>query len=419
MTTAFLHTQIRRSSGKEYRLLSPLFGMLAFVGVVFVSFIVRAGGLWMFSVHDYGTSSSTSAVSRLISLLGEDPSVAGTFAFLLILLLVSVAAVLLASRKMPKPEPVPDASRFADYINDRDVMLLTVSLISITSLVALILLVKNMDSGPAAVYSEFNQKMSVLFVALMVAMSICLAWRLVGNERALWLAVGIIGASVLLALASARFSWSDPLVAFSLPSYGVATLSSVARLAEAARRGGMWARLYGAGAQVVHLGVGLLLIAFVVSSNLQSYPSDGYEAAISVGGELEVGGYTLRLVSVEASDDVSEYPAEVAQVRTAVVEISEGARIIDRDATLRILYAYDSFNGFYVLETVPYVHSSVAGDLYVSFEWMSEDSVLMHAKTVPLMGLLWFGSAMLCVGLGVRMLAWRGRLESSAPSDLI
>lgn len=407
MATAFLHTQMRRSSGAEYRLLSPLFGMLSLVGVVFVSFIVRAGGLWRFSVHDYGTSSASSAVSRLIALLGQDASVAGTFGFLLVLLFVSVAAVVWAWRRTPRAEQPPEFSKISEYVNDRDNMLLTVALISITALVALILLLKNMNSDPADVYAEFNQKMSILFVALMVSMGICLIWRMVGNEKALWVAVGVVVMSFALAVASASFSWSEPLVMFSLPSYLVATAASATKLATVVRRRKVLNRLYGAGAHVVHLGVALLLVAFVISANLQSYPAEGYEVALPVSEQVELEDYTLSLVSIEVSDEASDYPAEVAQVRTAHIELSKDGKVIEEDVSLKILYGYNAVTGYYLLETVPYVRSSVMGDLYLSFTWMSDYAVLIHAKVVPLMGLLWIGATLLCVGLTVRLIAWR------------
>jgi len=411
MATAFLHTQMRRSSGDEYALASPALGMLSFAGVVFVSFIVRAGGLWEASVHDYGFSEGSSAVSRLVSLLGEEPSVAGTFAFLLGLVVLSAAAVFFASRRAPPARsrsPRKTATRLSQQVNDKDTMYLAIVLISVTSLLALILLFKNMGSNQASTYLELNEKMSVFFVALMVTMSICLTWRLIGRERVLWAAAAILAASVILAVASNLFGWFDPLVAFSLPSYLVATVSSAVKLVAAAKKeGGILSRLYRTAAQVAHLGVALLLVGFVISSNLESFPDQGYDVGMPVGSELEIGDYRIRLVAIDVTDEVSTYPEEVAQVRTAYVEVSRDGKVVDEAAALRILYSLDSVSGYRVLEIVRYVRSDIDGDLHLSYEWMSDDIVLMHAKVVPMMSLLWAGAILLCLGMSTRLLAWR------------
>lgn len=411
MATAFLHTQMRRTSGDEYALASPALGMLSFVGVVFVSFIVRAGGLWEASVHDYGFSDESSAISRLVSLLGEELSVAGTFAFLLGLVVLSAVAVVFAGRKIPstkRKSPPRTATKLSQQVNDRDTMYLAVVLITVTSLLALILLFKNIGSDQAYTYTEFNEKMSIFFVALMVTMSICLTWRLVGRERVLWAAGAILAASLALAVASKLFGWFDALVAFSLPSYLVATVSSAVKLVVAAKKeGGILSRLYRTAAQVAHLGVALLLVGFVISSNLESFPDQGYDVAMPVGSELEIGDYRIRLIAIDITDEVSTYPEEVAQVRTAYVEISRNDKVVDGAAALRVLYSVDAASGYRVLEIVPYVRSDIDGDLHLSYEWMSENIALIHAKAVPWVGLLWTGAILLCAGMSIRLFSWR------------
>ncbi len=378
MVTAFLHTQQKQLSRKDYQVASPMFGMLSLVGVVFVSFVVRAGGLWSSSVHDYGASSESSAVARLAALLSEDPSVAGVLALLLVLLATS----------------------------DRNAMFVAVLILSLTAAVAVALMVKTVGSDQAATYAELDQKMAALFVALMVAMNLCLVWRLVGRERAIPFVVALVAASAALAAASAWTGALDGMVAFALPSSSLAAAASTVRLAQALSKGPARGRAYRAGAQVAHLGVAILVAAFVASSNLQSYPAQGPEVAVAVGGQLSVGGYEVHLTRIDMSYDVEGRPAGVAMVRTAHLEVYEGGRVVCEDARLDILYGGSEATGYYELERVAFVESSLSEDLYMSFEWMSGDVALLHVKVVPAMSALWAGALLLAAGMAVRFAAF-------------
>ncbi len=406
MVTAFLHTQQRQLSGKDYRVASPMFGMLSLVGVVFVSFVVRAGGLWSSSVHDYGASSESSAVARLAALLAEDPSVAGVLAFMLVLLAASLFLSLRAGRRLGTSQPAGAPQRLSGYVTDRNTMFVAVLLLSLTAAVAVALMLKTVGSDQAATYAELGQKMTALFVALTVAMSLCLVWRLVGRERAIPLAVAIVAVSIALAVAATWTGAADGVVAFALPSSLLAAAASTVRLAQALSKGPARSRAYRAGAQVAHLGAALLLAAFVVSSNLQSYPPQGPEVAVVVGGQLSVGAYEVHLTGIDVSYDVEGRPAGVTMVRTAHMDVYEGGRLVRGDACLDILYGGSEAAGHYELERVAFVESSLSEDLYMSFEWMSYEVALLHVKVVPAMPALWAGALLLAAGMALRLSAF-------------
>lgn len=416
MVTAFLHTQQRHLRRGEYPVASPMFGMLSLVGVVFVSFVVRAGGLWSSSVHDYGASSESSAVARLASLLSEDPSVAGVLAFMSILLAASLFLTVRASRRLGPPQPEGAPPRLSGYVTDRNNMFAAVALLALSASVAVALMLKTIGSDPAATYAELDQKMTALFVALMVALALCMAWRLVGRERALPMILSLVAASAVFAAAAAWTGAVDGAVAFALPSCCLVVGVSSVRLAQAVSKGPARSRAYRAGAQVAHIGVALLLAAFVVSSNMQSYPAQGPEVALEVGGQVSVGDYVIEFVRREISYDVEGRPAGVTMVRTAYVDIYEGDRLVQADARLEILYGGSEATGYYELERVAFVDSSISGDLYLSYEAMSYEVILLHAKVVPAMWALWAGALLLIAGMAVRMWAF-GPTEATSRED--
>lgn len=400
--TAFLHTQQSHIRKGEYKVVSPMLGMLSMVGVVFVSFVVRAGGLWSESVHDYGSSSAASAATRLVAILRDDSSVSGTLIFLLHVLAITAVLTVRASRKSGPPNHVPTPKRMSGYITDGNNMVLAVTLMVLSALVATGLMVKTIDSGQAEMAAELNQKMSVLFVGIMVVMSMCLVWRTVGRDRALVLTLALAASSVALGLVAVLSDSFDGMVAFAVPSAAFAVIVAAVRLAQALAKGSAMRRVFRAGAQIAHLGVALMLAGFFVSSNMQTYPEEGPAVAFPVGGYVSVGDYVVTLVALETSDEVSGLSAGVAQVRTAIVDVSEGGRLVADEVRLEALYGHDPVSGYYLLERVAHVQSSLSEDLYLSFEWMSDSVAVLHAKVVPMMLPLWTGFVLMLVGMALR-----------------
>ena len=403
MTTAFLHTQVRYATKGEYASSSPLFGMMSFTGVAFVSFIVRAGGLWKSSVHDYGVSAGASAVSRFFSILQEDPMLVGTLGFLILLV---VATALLFYRKHSRETtsaPHQKASKVEGIVSDRSAMLLTIVLLTIMALAAILLMFKNIQSDMSTMSNEFNQKMSMLSVALMVALSMCLAWRLIGRERTIAVCIGIVVTSVALGALGAVSGAFNGLVAFCVPSFIFAMGASAVRAWGALSTGTWRVRMFRVGAQVTHLGTTLLLVSFVMSSNLQMYPEGGSEVPATIGSMVTVGDYAVRLEALQISDDVMGYPAGVSQVRIALVDISRDGRLIEDDARMEILYGFDPVAGYAILERGAFVKSHLSEDLYMSFRWMTEDVALLHIKVVPMMTPLWTGAVLILLGISFRI----------------
>ena len=403
MVTTFLHARQRLGRGNEYKVAAPMFGMMAFIGVVFVSFVVRAGGLWSSSVHDYGSATDVSGVSRLTSLLADEPSLAGTFSFMMLLLAVASSLTVRAIRRAGPPPLSGAPPRLSGYVNDQNNMLLTVTVLALAALLALALMAKTVDSDAPSTFAELDQKMTIVFVALMMSLGLCVGWRLVGQERASILALAVLGSSVALGSVGAYSGSFDGTVGLALPSFVFAVSASAVRLAQALLKGSARRRAYSAGAQLVHVGLALVLMSYVVSTNTQSYPSLGGEVALGLGAQVSVDDYVVTLTGLEVSDEVSRYPSGVDQVRSALVDIHEDGRLIADDARLEVLYSYSAVSGYTVLERVAYVDTSLSEDLYLSFEWMTDDTALIHAKVVPMMAPLWAGFALLLVGLAVRL----------------
>jgi cytochrome c-type biogenesis protein CcmF len=418
--TAFLHTIVRHSRKGEYDIFAPLLGMLSFVAVIFATFATRAGGIWVSSVHAFGNSVGASASARLSYLLGHDSTVLGIFSLMLTLLALSLYLAYRKYSLSARPVGEPEPERLSEYISDRNNMLLTVLLFVVTSAIMLLLLFKNVNTSQSANYSEFNQKMSLFFVAIMVTLSVCLLWKSLGKERAFWFGIALIAVSVGLGIVAVAGNLTNGVVAFSLPSYVVAIGASVVKLARSKVAGSLRKTLQAASPHLIHLGVALVLMSYVVSSNLQSIPSQGQQGSVLVdlGHEVAVGDYTVRLTALDSRTESKTIGGvSVDQIMKGTVDILRGGKNLRTGIVLTDLYGRGIDGGLDVVNVDVYIYKAVLNDLYLDFQWHDNSSAYIQVKVIPLMNTLWVGLGLLTVGLAIRTVVWKQEPKESLPAE--
>ena len=296
----------------------------------------------------------------------------------------------------------------SEYISDRNNMALTVTLLIFTTIVGLLILLKNTDTAQLANYEEFNQKMSIFFVALMITMSLCLIWKFIGKKRAFMLALMLIFASIIFALA---FS-ANALVAFSLPSYICALIVSIIKIGKL--KIGRSARLFlkNIGPQLIHLGVALILISFIVSTNLQTVSSYGEYVNVDLGRQLAIGDYSIRLVDLYSHElHAVGAGSIVEEERVAIIEIYKGGQLAESNVTLTTLFGFHNFR-YEKLTGNVFVYKTAIDDLYLSFDWRNSTSAIIQAKILPMMNTLWIGFFLLIIGIISRTSGWKTELYS-------
>ena len=414
IATAFLHTQMRHSRKSEYGVLSPALGMLSFVAVLFATFATRAGGIWSHSVHVFdGGQYEDSGLDRLVYLLRGDDTVLGLFSVMILMLALSIYLAYAKYSKTPRFEEPPEPEKLSGYISDRNNMLLMVALLLVTCAVMLLIMFKNVDVSQSDNYDELNSKMSLFFVVLMVSMTICLVWKMLGKDIALWLGIGLIAASALVGSVLAMADVTSWLVGFSLPSYVVAVGASAVRLARSRVAGSLRKTFHSAGPHIVHLGVALILVSYVVSSELQQLPgeiqgdSEPAASVVHLGEELSVGDFTIVLTDLDVRvEHMTSGSTVISEARDATFDILRSGEVIREDVVVTDLYSY-SMGSAEVVDVEVFIYKSALRDLYFSFQWLNETSVILDAKTVPMMNALWLGLLLVVVGISVRTLAWQ------------
>ena len=422
LVTAFLHTIVRHSRKGEYEIFAPLLGMLSFVAVIFATFATRAGGIWTSSVHAFGSSVGAGAGARLSYILEHDSTVLGIFSLMLALLALSISLAYRKYSLSTRPAGEPEPEKLSEYISDRNNMFLTVFLFVATSAIMLLLLFKNVNTSQSANYDEFNQKMSLFFVAIMVTMSICLLWKSLGKERAFWFGIVLIAVSAGLGIVAVAGNLTDGLVAFSLPSCVVAVGASVVKLAKSRVAGSLRKTLQAASPHLIHLGVALVLMSYVVSSNLQSFPSEGQQGGVPVdlGHEVAVGDYTVRLTALDSRTEAKTMGGmNVDRIMEGTVDILRDGKQLRTGIVLTDLYGFGIDGELEVVDVDVYIYKAVLNDLYLDFQWRDNSSAYIQVKVIPLMNTLWAGLGLLTVGLAIRTVVWKQEPKGTVPAGKI
>lgn len=408
IVTLFLHTQLRHARNGEYPIASPALGIISFVAVLFATFATRAGSIWGSSVHAFLSGDRDAG---LLGILRDDSTVLGIFTLMVSLLAVSMYLVYWKYQKSEHPAEESEPPKLSGYISDKNNMLFTVLLISMTTLIILLLLFKNAGSSASANFDEFNQKMSFFFVAIMIVMTVCLIWRFLGQDLALWLGVLVVAASIVFGVAAMASSFS-PLVAFSLPSYLVAIGASAYKLSKSRVPGSLRKTMQNLSPHLIHLGVALVLLGYVVSSNMQTYADDSEDKqgitgnTVLVGDSLAVGNYNITLVSLTQRAEGGTPGSPDMILTLATLNISRSGDRVQSGVVLTDKYTWGT-TGYQVAEVDVHIFKSVQNDLYINFQWLNSTTAFIQAKTVPLMNVLWGGFGLLVIGLAIRTVAWK------------
>ena len=401
MLTVFLHTQLRLVRNKEYAVLSPTLGMMAFSTALFATFVTRAGGLWASSVHSFGAVNGPGVGERLWEILSNSASVLGVFLLMLLSLFLAIALSYRrwrASRKSDEEEEGPF------QINDSNSMLFAVVLLILTAAIMALIMFKNLDMSTGANYDEFNEKMTFLFIALMIALIICLIWRKVGARTALYAGIGLVALTTVSGAIGAMLG-ANVLFSLSLPTFLLAALAALYRVFSSRVRRSVKGSLRNLGPQLAHLGVALLLIGYISSTFLQVFPAAGPSADLSLGNELKAGDYSIRLTNLTITNLPLSSGGQYNQSREARLDILQSGHVVQSGVTLTDLYLVNGPDVAKVKASV-YIYKTVTEDLYLSFDWQNATTAKMQMKVVPMINALWAGMGLLAIGLTMRLVAW-------------
>jgi cytochrome c-type biogenesis protein CcmF len=373
-TTAYLHSsQVQERRGR-LRAWNFSLVILAFLLVVFGTFIVRSGVVP--SVHTFA-----------VSAIG--PWFLG---FLLACTVFSIA--ILATRSIglgSRGQPAPAVSREGAFVLQNLLLLGVVAVVLWGTVLPLVSGMLGQERVVGAAYYE--RAAGPLFVAILALMAAgpLLPWRHAGSPllHALRWPAGA-AAAVFGALLIAGVRHVPALLAIPLAAAVATTcLVEYGRAGSKLRAAGSWSR--GAalivrkrrryGAYLAHLGL-VVLVAGVAASHFWQVETD---VALTPGDRVSVGGYTLTYVAAE--------PRQLADHSEIVGAIKLG------DQTLEPARATYSGLGGQSLTHVA-ISSSPIADVYVVLTGIGSDgSASFRIFVNPLVSWIWAGGVIIILGV--------------------
>jgi hypothetical protein len=301
--------------------------------------------------------------------------------------------------------PRPDDDEEGDLFTDRSLMTLAVVIMVLAAAVILLIMVKNVDVGMSSNFVEFNQKMSFFIAAILIALSLCLIYKWVKGKWMTRLAVGLVVSSITLGAIMSLFG-SSLEIGLVAPPAVVAIAISVERIMRSGVTGSLRKTLYRAGPQVMHFGVALMFLAFVVSNNAQALPASGEFNKVPIGGTVSVGGYSVKVTGISITNVTGVAGQRYDQVREATVDLYHSGQLIQGGVVLKAMYL-SLFGDLGKVDVMVFVYSASLEDIYLTYDWVDNSTANIQMKEIPLMSFLWTGAGLLALGMAMRFFASR------------
>jgi hypothetical protein len=376
--------------------------MITFSSVLLVTFITRAGGIWAASVHSFGMGAVASAPERLSAALQKDAVVAVSFVLLVAVFLLGIYCLYRNQRSAARSEE-------EEPFTDRSLMTQAVVIMVLSAGIILLIMVKNVDIGQTANFNEFNQKISFFMAASMIALSLCLVRKWVKGRAMKWLAIGLVASSVIFG--AALFLVGSSLEIGLVAPPAVASIAiSTERIVRSRVIGSLRRTLFHAGPQIMHFGVALLFLAFVVSNNAQAVPASGEFNKVAIGGTVSVGAYTVKVTGINVINVTNVAGQKYDQIREATIDLYHSGQLIQGGVVLKAMYL-SLFGNLGKVDVTVFVYSASLEDIYLTYDWVDNSTANIQMKEIPLMSFLWTGAGLLAVGMGMRVLSARRGIE--------
>ncbi|UCG69701.1 MAG: cytochrome c biogenesis protein CcsA [Thermoplasmata archaeon] len=392
LLTAFLHAQLMFKRKKHYKFAAPALGIFTFVLVIFATFTTRAGGIWL-SVHAFGQADiETGAIDRFFEIVTGNDVILGYFILMIGLSIIGAILLIWALIKSGGSEEKEVGSSkgsvLEDLINDKNLMFLTLILLTITTIVTLLLLILAINGTNR---NQFDTKVGFFAMIGVLVLVACLAWKYIGRKVILGLfsIYGIIGFVLGMDLFIENVAIPMQIIIWiTIPLLILAVGASLLMIIKSINTRSLRGSVNGIAPHVVHLGVIFIMIGFVASNFMVTEKN----ITLLLNGPAEkVGDYELRLVGSRLSSDHVFVEVEISQNGKVIGSAEPGLVVIEGQVRNEIS-----------------VKGSVAEDLYLVFNDYSKagdtvTSVDLEVKILPLMSLLWLGMWLLAIGILMRL----------------
>ncbi len=298
-----------------------------------------------------------------------------------------------------------DETGYADRINAHNVMLAAIALFSVLFLIMLIgMLIPLLKPGAVLDATWFNERTALPTLVLAMMLGVCLLIPDVAPSRIIGVVIAAILATVLFVVIS---PFGNLPIDASMPILGFAMLAVFYKIYMTYKTGSR-SMLRRISPHIIHLGIVLILIGVVVSTNTRI---DGSEV-IQEGtlGTYAGQPYAVKVTGIRSQYEgapYGEYPGS-SYVTQVDFELYSGDRLIDRD---EVKYITDfKWGQSYATN---YVYRSLTKEVFITTKMTESDLANLYMRTAPWITAVWGGIIIMSVGI-VLLMYTAGR-ERAAP----
>jgi cytochrome c-type biogenesis protein CcmF len=396
--SAFLHTQLMNKRKNQYGIITPIFGTVTIVLILFATFITRSG-LWE-SLHAW----SETEVGQILM---------GTMIITLILCsIIILRSVLLRWKTINK-----QFEKLSDIRWDSTLMFIAISIFIILTFIIFYVLVDTMGIVNASFYET---KLTPFILILLVVMSACLCWRYFGKENSVY----IIAFTSLAGIACAAIfpDWIFPgtpepfydvlgseisshhIAGFMVPFVVLAIFASILKMIKQIDRKSLRNTLKRISPHIIHLGVALIIIAYAASQTMVIEKKEN----LQVGESMDIGEYEIKLTKIEIKEDTGDKDSgEYWDTWFIEIEIYKNNELVEK-GKMNMIYSYrydNQGNRYYsmIMSSEVYVTRMAMEDLHVSFLGVNDNVIEITSQKIPMMTSLWLGMFLFIIGITIRI----------------
>ncbi|MDI6888570.1 MAG: cytochrome c-type biogenesis CcmF C-terminal domain-containing protein [Methanocellales archaeon] len=276
-----------------------------------------------------------------------------------------------------------------DYLNDRNVFLATIIVLSIIAIVLFIGLITPLfisATGGGEVRLEagyFNVRTIIPTLSLLILLGLCLMLRYFKGEKLIAAIATATAATVICIIVN---PFKDFYLNASLPVLVFGLAGGVHKIYRAINPKSIKASLRGVGPHLIHLGLILILLGAVVSttSNVEG------TRELQEGDSWNFHDYTISVIRLD------HIQKRVSLERIVYFDIYKDGKLIDRGQTKMV---YDMNWGQW--QSIVYTKRGVTEDLYIALKGVSPPTVSLYARVVPMINFIWGGLIVMASGIAL------------------
>ena len=239
----------------------------------------------------------------------------------------------------------------------------------------------------------FNNRSAIPTAALVVLLTICLLIGYFGAKKSSIIAGASIATSIVFAIVS---PFNNTPIDITVPLVAVALFATLYKMWRSIDKESTFKTIRGVSAHVIHLGILLILIGIVISTNTRV--EDSNVLSVNTVGTFDGQDYSIKVTSIE-----SNYEGEMYQSYPG----TSYATNINFDVYKNNNY-FDSGKVRYITDfkwgqtyTTTYINRGLLEELFIAPRTIDEESnrVNLYVRTVPFITVLWIGMYLMAIGI--------------------